>query len=308
METFLYFFVHFGLTVILPVIVLFRKPVSKLGLWTGTTVSVAVMIFLYLWGQWPLVGSYYGRFLPVVMAVVVIVFAVRGSKSSLPLWPPRIIGKAFVFIFGALACLVLYMVISAIIGQRYPEPSVDLEFPLKGGDYYISSGGSSKIINNHMRDFPNAQEFAIDINKLGSAGGASSNILSSANENHHIFSMPVYAPCTGTIKEAVNDVADNAGASMNVDASDGSGNYLSLDCEKAVVSLLHLRFGSLLVKIGDRVEAGQVVGKVGNSGFSQQPHLHLHAAVQDDAGNLIGIPMKFGGRALSRNDIFTAAD
>jgi len=122
METFLYFFVHYGLTVILPVIALFRKPVSKLGLWTGTTVSVSVMIFLYLWGQWPLVGSYYGRFLPVVMAVVVIVFAVRGSKSSLPLWPPRIIGKAFVFIFGSNSTvLVSIKNLLGIIGRLTPS-------------------------------------------------------------------------------------------------------------------------------------------------------------------------------------------
>jgi len=244
----------------------------------------------------------------VVGAVAVIAIAVRRTKIDLPMMPPRIIGKVFVFISAAFACLVLYGDVSAILGRWYPEPSVDLQFPLRSGDYYISSGGSSKIINNHMRNYPNPQEFALDIHKLGSAGGASANVLSSANENHHIFDEYVYAPCAGEVEEAVNDVADNSGASMGVDASDGSGNHVKLVCGEAVVSMMHLRSGSLMVKAGDRVAAGQAVGRAGNSGFSEEPHLHLQAAVRDNAGKLIGIPMKFSGRTLSRNDTFAVGN
>jgi murein DD-endopeptidase MepM/ murein hydrolase activator NlpD len=44
------------------------------------------------------------------------------------------------------------------------------------------------------------------------------------------------------------------------------------------VQLAHLQPGSVAVSVGDRVSAGQLVGKVGNSGNTMWPHLHINAA------------------------------
>ena len=38
----------------------------------------------------------------------------------------------------------------------------------------------------------------------------------------------------------------------------------------------HLQPGSLRVKVGDKVRRGQVLGLLGNSGNSSEPHLHFH--------------------------------
>jgi murein DD-endopeptidase MepM/ murein hydrolase activator NlpD len=38
----------------------------------------------------------------------------------------------------------------------------------------------------------------------------------------------------------------------------------------------HLQPGSLRVKLNDKVRRGQVLGLVGNSGNSTEPHLHFH--------------------------------
>ncbi len=308
MEKAIFYLVHYGLAVVLPAVSFLKKPVSMLGLWLGTAFSIATMAFLFLWGQWPLVGSYYARYLPAALAAAMFVLALLRTRTKLPLWPPRIFGSVVVVVLGCSAGFVICFVVLAFAGRWHPERGIDLQFPLKGGNYFISSGGSSRTINNHMRDFPNAQEFAIDIHKLGVLGGASSNIFSSSNEYHHIFGEPVYSPCAGTVRESKKDVPDNAGTSMDVDAEDGSGNHLSIVCDNAVVSLMHLQHGSVLLEQGERVEAGQEVGKVGNSGFSQEPHLHLQAAVRNDAGRLVGIPMRFGDRSLARNDISTSAN
>jgi hypothetical protein len=194
MEKLLFFFTHYGIPTTFLSIALLRRPKSLLGLWAAAAFFSSAMLFLFVWGQWPLVGSYYGRLLPLAVLVVVILCAVRRTGAGLPVRNARFVATAGSTILVVLTAYVGLGVVRAFVGKNYSEPLADLEFPLKGGRYYVSSGGSSKVINNHMRDFPNAQEYALDINKLGPAGGASANILSSDNQLHHIFGEPVHAP------------------------------------------------------------------------------------------------------------------
>jgi murein DD-endopeptidase MepM/ murein hydrolase activator NlpD len=57
------------------------------------------------------------------------------------------------------------------------------------------------------------------------------------------------------------------------------GNYVVLDLgEGRFAFYAHLQPGSLRVKAGDRVTTGQVLGLVGNSGNSTEPHLHFHVS------------------------------
>jgi murein DD-endopeptidase MepM/ murein hydrolase activator NlpD len=306
MEKVLFFFTHYGIPATLLLIQLMRRPKSLLGLWAAVAFFASMLLFLFVWGQWPLVGSYYGRLLPVVVLGVLVWSAVRRARAKLPARSPRMIATVGSALLLALTAWVSYGVVKAYAGSGYPEPVVDLDFPLRGGRYYVSSGGSSRIINNHMRDFPNPQEYALDINKLGPAGGVSSNILSADNRLHHIFGEEVYAPCGGRVTKAVSDLADNAGASMDVAPEDGTGNLVVIDCAGVVVAMPHLKSGSVVVSSGEHVTAGQLLGRVGNSGFSQEPHLHLQAARRNETGDLIGIPMRFAGRTYSRNDVISA--
>ena len=52
----------------------------------------------------------------------------------------------------------------------------------------------------------------------------------------------------------------------------------------------HLQPGSLRVKPGDKVRRGQVVGLVGNSGNSTEPHLHFHVSDANSPLGCEGLP------------------
>ena len=55
----------------------------------------------------------------------------------------------------------------------------------------------------------------------------------------------------------------------------------------------HMTPGDMRVGIGDRVSSGDVMGAVGNSGDSVEPHLHFHAMSGPDPGDSSGIPTVF---------------
>jgi len=52
----------------------------------------------------------------------------------------------------------------------------------------------------------------------------------------------------------------------------------------------HLKAGSVAVKVGDVVEAGQVLGKLGSSGNSTEPHLHFQVCDRPEPLQCAGIP------------------
>ena len=56
----------------------------------------------------------------------------------------------------------------------------------------------------------------------------------------------------------------------------------------------HLQHGSLAVRAGQRVQTGQVLGRVGNTGYSTAAHLHF-AVQHNDGRALRSIPVHMNG-------------
>lgn len=55
-----------------------------------------------------------------------------------------------------------------------------------------------------------------------------------------------------------------------------AGNYIEIKHANGYrTRYLHLEYGSLKVKVGDKVKQGQTIGKMGNTGYSLGAHLHF---------------------------------
>ncbi|MBX9942645.1 MAG: urea transporter [Reyranella sp.] len=99
------------------------------------------------------------------------------------------------------------------------------------------------------------------------------------------FGAPVLAPVAGQVWRCEDRLLDNPPGEIDARAGRNFGNHVLLrTADAAFVLLGHLQHGSLRVKAGDWVEAGQILAACGNSGRSAQPHLHLQVQAFDDPG------------------------
>ncbi len=119
------------------------------------------------------------------------------------------------------------------------------------------------------------------------------------NASYFIYGSEVIAVAPGRIVATRGDIRENTppGLPPNVAFDDLPGNFVNQDLGARRFALYaHLQPGSVRVKAGDVIRPGQVLGRVGNSGNSSEPHLHFH--VVDAAGgpsNLVadGLPYVF---------------
>jgi hypothetical protein len=168
-----------------------------------------------------------------------------------------------------------------IAGFRFTPPQspdsavktnqTQLALPFRG-HWLVGWGGDTRELNQH-HDSP-SQRFAFDLLGLGEDGKTRRG-KSDSNEDYYAFGREILAPADGDVINVTDGVADNAPGSMNRSAT--VGNCVVIQHREGEVSVLcHFKQGSILVKPGDKVKRGQVLGQCGNSGNSSEPHIHYH--------------------------------
>jgi murein DD-endopeptidase MepM/ murein hydrolase activator NlpD len=112
-------------------------------------------------------------------------------------------------------------------------------------------------------------------------------------ENYYAFGLPVVAPAAGTVVDMLDSLPDNIPPEVN--KKKPWGNYIVIDHGNGLYSeLSHLRRHGCTVQKGQWVAREQIIGYVGNSGLSMEPHLHY----QLQQGHELGantLPAKFWG-------------
>ncbi len=108
------------------------------------------------------------------------------------------------------------------------------------------------------------------------------------------YGSPVYAAMDGTVVKVVDGARDNTPVGrILLKTRHPAGNYIVIRHGPGLYSLYaHLKQGSITVREGDEVKAGEKIGEAGNSGMSTAPHLHFQLMTTPDLLATISVPFK----------------
>lgn len=259
------------------------------------------LLYVFVAGRWDWT-SYYLRYVFPVLFVAAAIASYRETKAQ-PFFAENGRGR-WRHNLGALVSLVVFMGFFAWAarGYFYSDTPVRLAFPLEEGWYYVGQGGNSTSVNYHNSN--SAQQYALDVAELNALGVRARGIYPTTLERYVIFGRMVRSPCDGTVATVVDGLPDQIPPAA--DRQTPAGNHVVIACKGVNVLLAHLHAGSIVVASGDAVTSGQRLGRVGNSGNTSEPHLHIHA-VRAGSGDVLkgdGVPILFDGTFAVRNTTF----
>lgn len=278
--------------------------------WMGKTViSGLYLILLHLAGYWAYI-TYFLRYLWPILFASAIGFSFPEVKV-LPFFVEK--GTGTWVMGGLVIALLIYWISLALRSRKYEGIPIALTFPLKNGTYAVLEGGngaSGGMMNYHYSSSvrqglkaDRSMQYAVDIVKINALGRTMKGWLPKSLEKYETFEELLYSPCDGKIVEVVdhwpNEIPFTGDHPYHV------GNRVVIQHGDIYILMGHLQQGSILVNVGDEVKAGQPLAKIGNSGWTQSPHLHIQAMkVTPELWEGEGVPMRWDGVFPVRNDLF----
>ncbi|MCP5052192.1 MAG: M23 family metallopeptidase [bacterium] len=189
------------------------------------------------------------------------------------------------------------------------QQSNEFIFPVKGA-WWVGAGAD---VSAHHR-WVAMEEFALDLVKLDAQGSSYKN-TGTRLEDYYCFGQEVVASADGEVvavetgrrdeldmlrkeNETLDQFNQRVQAGqfkfLKENPRHAVGNYVVIKHKGNEYSFYaHLQKGSVTVTKGQPVKQGQVVGKVGHSGNSTEPHLHFHVCNGPDPVKARSIPVYF---------------
>jgi Peptidase family M23 len=176
-----------------------------------------------------------------------------------------------------------------------PKAEINLHYPLHYPKLWITQGGANQLLNHHFRDV--TQKYAADIIALTPYGRRAAGIFPEHLDDYVTYGLSVYAPCAGKIVAYESSRPDEQIG--HADRNYPAGNYVVIECGAYSVLLAHLQPQSTpRYSVGDQVREGDSVGRIGNSGNTSEPHLHIHV-VRRITSKEPGFPLSGSGVPFS---------
>jgi hypothetical protein len=182
--------------------------------------------------------------------------------------------------------------------------------PPVAGTNWVAMNGCCGIGTAHVSalapfsgKLQNTQRFAIDWMRTNDDGEFVTGDKT-RNESYAGYGQEIRAVADGTITSTLDVLEPNKPGILpasdpelakKITVETVDGNNIIQDLGGGVwAAYAHLQKGSLLVKPGDKVKAGQVIARLGNTGNSNAPHLHFQLMNGPGLVGSDGIPYVIG--------------
>ena len=295
--------------IILPLYLTYRIWTTKFALkvtWLSYfSHAFLALLVLFIIGRWDMVGYSlrYGLYIPLLIALLASYLKVKDNpwyESDKMRWHWGQLLESVLLIAG---------LIWSLNGMTPSTSSVEMNYPLKGDSYYVVQGGSTPILNYHGAA-STSQTYALDFNQLNRWGFRAAGMIPKNLRSYAVFGDTVYSPIDGTVVQVQDSLSDQKPPVMQ--PKQPGGNHIWIKQDTLYVVLAHLKHQSVMIEEGDQVIANQPVAKVGNTGNTTEPHLHMHAVRLNHStttfkDSLLAkgepVPITFDNTFLVRNSI-----
>ena len=163
-----------------------------------------------------------------------------------------------------------------------------LILPFKG-EWTVFWGGDTKELNYHIEN--EAQKGAFDI-VITDDNGKSYKNNGEKNGDYYAFEKELIAPCDAEVVSVVDGIYDNKPGEFNPIYIPGNTVILKTN-NSEYLFFAHFKQNSIVVKQGQKVKKGEILGLCGNSGNSSEPHLHFHLQNVEDINKATGAKSYF---------------
>src|ERR1035438_1572772 len=266
-----------------------------------------VLLILFLTGYWEFFSSNFKTKFFAALEIILVIFFIHKISSQVDSGNNLL----FLLILSLLQGWLLFILIKVfIVKYKNDKTKLEIEFPLRNGKYLITDGGNSKIsrlMNYHYysaihkkNKTNNSMIYATDVVKIGKR---IARFLPKQNEDYMIYNENIYSPMEGKVVKVENSINDNEPYIGKYPYN--TGNTIVIQNGIYYFLLGHLKKGSVIVKEGELVKRSDLLGQVGNSGFSERPHLHMQLIVSNSENYWtgIGICIQYKGKNIYKNRI-----